>query len=545
MNFERALAQASDDLAKRRYRRGATARVKLGRGQKQALLRATLRAYAKRHLSSEHCLGDAPQLRLTRRSLHDWRCELGFPGLHESEASDSLYEWSRLFGQPQIVDIEEDGAILRLTLSMLHERDSETFDLRLNIDRDQTGRHEYESIVRFGLNVCDLGSLFDRAAPQYPAQRNVEPTDDIAAPLGDELQTVTRFLYSFSASVAHKFPERIRKARARIDADKREKKSPWLTAVAVFGILIAGWIAFTRIYKTSLAETDVDVRSGTWSRTFAFEANQDRIRTIDLRTKKPLSGWANAIIDPVTGDSIVFAGRQADGKYIYTLRVGRPPGGIQPTSRVCLPQWWYGDDNSPDPGFAIAPVKSQPAAESRRAVFMIVPDYRDRQLMDSVRNGTTIVEIGGRRRWSGAQYTLLDNQWPVLVFTSVLERSTLQQLTIYWKSATGKVIRAEYQLICPGDPSSVEFARMTDMHLMTVPQRHINWPVCGARTVFFAGWGAKWTPYPAEEAPAKLHHAYTNEPRLPNRYTPLTSFDTVPQVGYVFNDYGEIPEPGR
>jgi len=179
MDLERVLVEACDALATRRFTRGAK-KAKLGKGRKQALLRAVLQAYGRWLSANPPIQSNAPRLRLTARALYECRSELDCPTLAPAAASDALYEWALLLRQPHTVDVEDGEGIARATLRILHERDSESFDLMIDVRRDATGAHRYEPVVVPGVDVRDVRTLFPESAiaaassPPWPSK----PTPD-------------------------------------------------------------------------------------------------------------------------------------------------------------------------------------------------------------------------------------------------------------------------------------------------------------------------------------------------------------------------------
>jgi hypothetical protein len=162
MDLERVLIEACDALATRKFTRG-TKKSKLGSGLKQALPRAVLQAFGREMSADGHIRPLAPRLRLTARAMHDCRNQLGFPELAPAAASDALYEWSLLLKQPQTVDVEDGKGVARVTLRMLHARDTESFDLTVDVRADAAGDHTYESILQSGTDLSDVRTLLPGA----------------------------------------------------------------------------------------------------------------------------------------------------------------------------------------------------------------------------------------------------------------------------------------------------------------------------------------------------------------------------------------------
>src|SRR6185503_20762267 len=95
----------------------------------------------------------------------------------------------------------------------------------------------------------------------------------------------------------------------------------------------------------------------------------------------------------------------------------------------------------------------------------------------------------------------------------------------------------EYQLVCPSDFRTVEFAREQYMQLGTAPGRLVSWPLC-SDSFIFAQLKGEWVRYEASDALKQLHRAYATDPHLPEQFEPQSSFNVIPRRGSIYSDYG-------
>jgi hypothetical protein len=531
MDFEALLASAGDMVATRRYRRGS-ARASLGNGRKQTLLRSVLRAYGRYLTASNVSPAVAPRLRLSRRDLHAWRCELSHGELAPEEASDALYEWSRLLRRKQLVDIELNRQLFRVVLEIHHPRDAETFHLSVVVTHDVAEDHNYAAVTIATLDDIDLRVLLaTRQTESAPSPTCVGEMAD--EPLGRDAAVVTTFLSSFVRTVADKMPERIRKAAARIRHDRQERKKSTTTALAVLAILIAGMFAMRKVVAFGVADTILDVSSGTTEKRFVVEQDGHRVRLVDADTLHPRSDWAQSIVDPVTGDRVDAAGlntfifRAGPGLTTCTLACEKEP-------KEHSPQWWFDDDGKPVPGIAIDPLPDGVGAERLHILYAVFPRTKNPAVLDAVARGRTLVDFGEGIRFTGMKY--LNAPTPLFIGSYHFREPGLKEIVVQWQSAQGAIVEEQYALVCVGYRTGTHSPETVNLRVPTgLP--FATWFRCEQGAIWSKTHGT-WRASDEDSLVAE----YRRYPKLPHHYVRQTR-DGSPAFTWTNEYYQKLFQP--